>query len=97
MRNFNEYEKDIINRISKINPIDMITISKFIQEELFSINSGLALAFLPSQKVAILYLKGKKEDDINRQRMIEFFELISLIDYLRTERYIHIYNFYNYG
>ena len=93
MRNLSEYEKTVIKKISEVNPVDMITISRFISETLFSIESGLALVFMPDRREALLYLKGKKEDEINRQRMAEFFELLSLIDYLRVERYIHSITF----
>jgi len=93
MRDLSEYEKSVIRKISEINPVDMITISKFISDTLFSIESGMALVFLPDRGEALLYLRGKKEDAINRQRMAEFLELLSLIDYLRVERYIHSITF----
>ena len=89
MRDLSEYEKSVIKKISEISPLDLVTISGFISEQLFSIESGMALVFLPDRGEALLYLRGKKEDEINRQRMAEFLELLSLIDYLRTERYIH--------
>lgn len=93
MRDLSEYEKSVVKKISEINPVDLVTISKFISDTLFSIESGVALVFLPDRGEALLYLKGKKEDVINRKRMVEFLELLSLIDYLRTERYIHSITF----
>ncbi|MDZ7843052.1 MAG: hypothetical protein U5R46_19875 [Gammaproteobacteria bacterium] len=88
-----DYEKKVLKHLSGVDPTELITVSKFISDELFSIDSGLALAFLPKQEVAILYLRGKKEESSNRQRLAEILELLSLIEYLRAERYIHSIRF----
>ena len=93
MRSFSEYEKRVLDQLCRVDPTELITISKFISDQIFTINSGLALAFLPSRGEAVLYLKGTIEDPSNRQRMVEFLELISLIEYLRSERYIHSIHF----
>lgn len=89
MRSFSDYEKRVLDQICRVDPMELITMSKFISNQIFTVNSGLALAFLPSRGEAVLYLKGTIRDASNRQRMLEFLELISLIEYLRSERYIH--------
>lgn len=93
MRSFSEYEKRVLEELCRVDPTQLITISKFISDQIFTINSGLALAFLPGRGEAVLYLKGTIEDPSNRQQMLEFLELISLIEYLRSERYIHSIHF----
>jgi len=93
MRSFSDYEKRVLDQVCRVDPTELITISKFISDQVFTVNSGLALAFLPGRGEAVLYLKGTIEDASNRQRMVEFLELISLIEYLRSERYIHNIHF----
>ncbi len=89
MRNFNDYEKSILDKLSQVDPEDLITISRFISDSVFTVESGLALVFIPARGEALLYLKGTLEDAINRKRMVQFIELVSLIEYLRSERYLH--------
>jgi len=93
MRNFSDYEKAVLDKISRVDPADLITISKFLSDQIFTANSGMALVFIPERGEAILYLKGSTRDESNRQRMAEFLELVSLIDYLKSERYIHSIHF----
>jgi hypothetical protein len=93
MRNFSDYERRVLDKLCRVDPTELITISKFISDQIFTLNSGLVLAFLPERGEAILYLKGSLEDASNRQRMVEFLDLISLIEYLRSERYIHNIHF----
>lgn len=93
MRSFSDYEKRVLDQLCRVDPTELITISKFISDQIFTINSGIALAFLPSRGEAVLYLKGTIENASNRHRMMEFLELISLIEYLRSERYIHSIHF----
>lgn len=93
MRNFSGYEKAVLHKISQVDPADLITISKFLSDQIFTANSGMALVFIPERGEAILYLKGTIEDESNRQRMAEFLELVSLIEYLKSERYIHSIHF----
>lgn len=89
MRSFSDYEKSVLKKLCQVDPVDLITISKFISDNVFTVESGLGLVFLPSRGEAILYLKGSLKDDANRKRMVQFIELVSLIEYLRSERYLH--------
>ena len=89
MRSFSDHEKRVLDQICRVDPAELITISRFISDQIFTVNSGMALAFLSGRGEAILYLKGSVEDASNRQRIVEFLELVSLIEYLRSERYIH--------
>jgi|LFRM01.1.fsa_nt_gb hypothetical protein len=93
MRNFSGYEKAILDKVSQVDPADLITISKFLSDQIFTANSGMALVFIPERGKAILYLKGSIRDEPNRQKMAEFLELVSLIEYLKSERYIHSIHF----
>jgi len=93
MRSFSDYEKRVLDQLCRVDPTELVTISKFISDQIFTRQSDLVLAFLPQRGEAILYMKGSIEDASNRQRMVDFLEVIALIEYLRSERYIHNIHF----
>ena len=93
MREFNTREKKIIKNISIIKAGELRTFSNFLQENCFSLKDGTVFIFLPSQQIAILYIKSSFNDSEVRKKISEFLELISLTEYLRSERYIYSFQF----
>lgn len=46
MRSFNGYEKSILNKLCQVDPFDLITISRFISDNVFTVESGMALGVI---------------------------------------------------
>lgn len=93
MRKFNEREKEIIKKLSLITFSETEFFSFFLQTKYFTKDNNKALFILPKQNKALLYVKKEIFDNINsrKKELGEFLELISLIIYLKENRYINIY------
>ena len=93
MRKFNDREKDIIKKLSEISFSDTEYFSHFLKTKYFTQNSNKALHILSRENKALLYVKEAIYDDnkLRKKELGEFLELISLIIYLRENRYINIF------
>jgi len=93
MREFSNREKCTIEKIASIEVGDLRTFANFLQEDVFSIQNGTAFLFLPEKDIAIFYIKASLSESEKKVKISEFLELISLVEYLRLERYIHSFKF----
>jgi hypothetical protein len=93
MRKFNEREKEIIKKLSLITFSETEFFSFFLQTKYFTKDNNKALFIIPKQNKALLYVNKENFDNINsrKKELGEFLELISLIIYLKENRYINIY------
>lgn len=93
MRKFNEREKEIIKKLCLITFSETEFFSFFLQTKYFTKDNNKALFIIPKQNKALLYVKKEIFDNINsrKKELGEFLELISLIIYLKENRYINIY------
>lgn len=93
MRAFNKREKDIIKMLAKINLANTNFFSFFLQKNYFTTESKKALFVLTKQKKVLLYLETDLFNDLTKRKeeLGKLFELLSLIIYLKENRYITIY------
>jgi len=93
MRAFNKREKEIISMLAKVNLANTDFFSYFLQKNYFTIKSKKALFVLTKQKTVFLYLEKDLFNDLNKRKeeLGKLFELLSLIIYLKENRYITIY------
>ncbi|MCF7858023.1 MAG: hypothetical protein K9N07_01670 [Candidatus Cloacimonetes bacterium] len=93
MRTFNDREKQIIEILCRIDYGNIDFLSYHLQNEYFLKDYNQALFVLTKNKTALLYLKKEVFDDMNlrKKELYLFIEFISLIDYLKSERYITIF------
>jgi hypothetical protein len=93
MRKFNQREKEIIKNISSITFSEIEDFSYFLRTKYFIEENNKALLLLPKINTALLFIKKEIFDNVNnsKKEFGEFLELISLIIYLKENRYITIY------
>lgn len=93
MRAFNYREKEIIKMLAKVNLASTDFFSFFLQKNYFTIESKKALFVLTKQKTVLLYLEKDLFNDLTKRKeeLGKLFELLSLIIYLKENRYITIY------
>ena len=93
MRTFNDKEKQIIKILCSIDYGNIDFLSYHLQNEYFLEDYNQALFVLTKKKTALLYLKKKVFDDLDlrKKELYLFMEFISLIDYLKSERYITVF------
>lgn len=93
MRAFNNREKDFIKMLAKINLANTNYFSYFLQEEYFTTESKKALFVFTEQKGVVLYLEKELFNDLTKRKeeLGKLFELLSLIIYLKENRYITIF------
>jgi hypothetical protein len=94
MREFNFREKKQIRLLTEISFENVELFSHFLQEKYFTKTSNIALFILAQQNSSLLYFKKEIFDDIKKRKQEygEFLELISLIKYLKENRYITIFD-----
>lgn len=92
MREFNSREKDIIKLINKIEIGSTDTFSRVLQEKYFNIQKNRALVVIHTNQDVLLFIaKNDFDDDSRRAKAIgELWELVTLILYLNSERYLSI-------
>ncbi len=90
MREFSRAEKEIIEKITSLETSDLFTFSRFLQNCIFTETSGSALFFIFEKKVALFFVKTSYSDIEHRKKLGEFLELIFLLEYLESERYIYL-------
>lgn len=93
MRAFNKREKEIISMLAKVNLANTDFFSFFLQKNYFTTKSKKALFVLTKQKTVLLYLEKDLYNDLTKRKeeLGKLFELLSLIIYLKENRYITIY------
>lgn len=93
MRKFNPREKEIIRSLARIELDNINFFSYFLQENYFTASSNQALFVLTKQKMVFLYLKDDVFNNMvaRKEELGKLFELLSLLSYLRENRYITIY------
>lgn len=93
MRKFNDREKEIIKKLSQITFSETEFFSHFLQTKYFTNENNKALFILTKQNKALLYIRKELFNETNswKKEFGEFLELISLIIYLKENRYINIY------
>ena len=79
MREFNSREKNIIRKLADNEIGNLATLGRFLHENIYSIDNGTALVFIPEQHTVILYIKKSFSDAKKKVKIAEFLELISLI------------------
>lgn len=90
MREFSPREKAIIENITSIKASDLYTFSRFLQNCIFTEESGSALFFIHEKKVALFFVKTIYTEGEHRRKLSEFLELLFLLEYLENERYIYL-------
>ena len=90
MREFSPSEKAIIEKITSVEASDLYTFSRFLQNCIFTEESGSALFFIHEKKVALFFVKTSFPDSEHRRKLSEFLELLFLLEYLENERYIYL-------
>lgn len=90
MVNFNQLEKEIIEKISKIDIESNDLFSKFLQDQYFTTSRNEILLIKHDTKDVVFYVKPEVyADDKKRPKAIkELWILISLMEYLIEKRYV---------
>lgn len=92
MRPFNKNELKIIKNLSKLDPEKMQTCTRFLQDTFFTKKSKLALIVKHDTKDLLFYIDSElfnSKEEINKKNH-DLFELINLLDYLKSIRYLTI-------
>ncbi|WP_413998178.1 hypothetical protein ACMDB5_10335 [Flavobacterium sp. W1B] len=92
MRPFNKNELKIIENLSKLDPKKMQTCTRFLQDTFFTSKSKLALIVKHDSKDLLFYIDSElfdNKEEINKKNH-DLFELINLLDYLKSIRYLTI-------
>jgi hypothetical protein len=92
MRTFNKREKDILNMLFNISNETPELFSFYLKKKYFQNLTSSALLVLPELKKIILHIPKIDFDDLDKRKRItiEFIEFLSLIKFLKDERYIDI-------
>jgi hypothetical protein len=93
MRAFNESEKALLRKLAGLPPAETTFLSELLGKLYFSERKGRALIIQTAGRYAVFYLRPDVFDDEKSKRIeiIRMFEFMSLIRYLRDQRYIFIY------
>jgi len=92
MRPFNKNELKIIENLSKLDPQKMHTCTRFLQDTFFTSKSKLALIVKHDSKDLLFYIDYElfdSKEELNKKNH-DLFELINLLDYLKSIRYLTI-------
>jgi len=92
MRPFNKNELKIIENLSKLDPEKIHTCTRFLQDTFFTSKSKLALIVKHDSRDLLFYIDFElfdNKEEINKKNH-DLFELINLLDYLKSIRYLTI-------
>ena len=94
MRPFNTREKRIMRELAALDIKKMTTADRFLQDIFFTIESKRALIVKHDQEVVLYYTDPKVWNDLPSVRiaLMELFEVISLLKYLKEQRFLDIFN-----
>ena len=92
MRTFNQRERKIIKKLSKIEINTTSNVRKFLQDNYFTINKNNILIINHIKKEVLLYIPENNYDNQEKkaQAIGELWEFISLLAYLVETRYLYI-------
>lgn len=92
MRTFNKREKDILQMLYDISNDELELFSFHLQNKYFKDLTQSALFLFPKREEVILYIPKMDFDNLKKRKsiMMEFMEFLSLINFLKDERYINI-------
>lgn len=92
MREFNVREKEIIKLINEIEIGSTDTFSRVLQEKYFKIQKNSALVVNHINQDVLLYIATNDFNDLSKRAKAigELWELVTLIAYLNSERYLSI-------
>jgi len=92
MRTFNKREKRILNMLYNISNDKLELFSFHLQQKYFKELTDSALFLFPKRKEVLLYIPKVYFDNLEKRKniMMEFMEFLSLINFLKEERYINI-------
>ncbi len=92
MRPFNKNELQIIENLSKLDPEKMQTCTRFLQDTFFTSKSNLALIVKHDTRDLLFYIDSELFDSVEEinKKNHDLFELINLLDYLKSIRYLTI-------
>lgn len=93
MRPFNEREKRIMKSLAGLDIKKMTTADRFLQDIFFTSESNRALIVKHDQKVVLYYTAPEVWTDLPSVRiaLMELFEVISLLKYLKEQRLLDIF------
>ncbi|WP_159023275.1 hypothetical protein [Formosa sp. L2A11] len=92
MRTFNEREKEVLKMLYNISNDKLELFSFHLQHKYFKDLTNSALFLFPKREEVILYIPKVHFDDLEKRKsiMMEFMEFLSLISFLKEERFINI-------
>ena len=92
MRIFNKRERNILKMLYNISNDKFESFDFYLQKNYFKDLIASALVIIPSRKEVILYVEISDFNDIEKRKaiMIEFMEFLSLVNFLKEERYINL-------
>jgi len=92
MRAFNKREKDILNMLYNISNDKLEFFSYHLQHKYFKDLNDSALFIFPKREEIYLYIPKARFDNIEERKgaMTELMEFITLINFLREERYLQL-------
>lgn len=92
MRNFNDREKVILSRLISASSDESMDMSRLLESFFFTEQNGRALIIKSDSRYVVFFLRKKIFEDPNKkeEEIAHLFELISLINYLKTNEYISI-------
>lgn len=100
---FNEREKDFLRSIAEINHGYNGTFERFLQDNIFTIDKGIAPCILSDnnsdnseESQVLLFVESNcwHTPEIIHKKIFDFLEIVSLIDYLVKNRYIILFPIY---
>ncbi|MCW2120847.1 hypothetical protein [Flavobacterium sp. 7A] len=92
MRIFNKREKDILKMLYNISNDELELFSFHLKNKYFKDLTNSALFLFPKREEVFLYIPKIEFDNLVKRKniMMEFMEFLSLINFLKEERFINI-------
>lgn len=84
---FSELQKKLMKELSK-HTSDGLSIAKYLQDFFFTKENGLILirTSIKDIETSMLFVRNNTNDEIRREKIAQFIEILSLLDYLDCER-----------
>ena len=96
MKNFSHWENEILENLASLNRTEPVSMKEFLDSFYFKEQYGRALIIQSGSHYAVYFLNVQLFDDeeVKKLELQRFFELISLLHYLKQEGYICIFQGY---
>ncbi len=93
MKQFNNWEKELLKKISAIKPSEQVSIDKWLGQNYIREEDGRALIIQAKAQFAVFFLIPSIFDDKEKkgEEIKKFLEFISLISFLKEKGYISTY------